>query len=266
MNWSGNHDNYGFTLKELYPDILFTNGDNGTAVILNLEIDSILEKAEIITKNNIVVINGLGLLGLDSLQYLIDKNIPDEQIIIVSNHTNNLKEIIGLKNIQIFSSINKIKIKNSNKIRAIINCTHNPSSLITANNLNVIQNGQPIHVIDVAVPYGLSEIELNKCTNILRQDGGNAYFESGLEFYFNPELCGLTDNILYGCFAETVALSSYVEDSGYKFNCVKSYDFFNVNFKTKEFLKELFKKYKISIAPIAYNFNRKINFLIADIL
>ena len=259
VNWSGMLDNSGFTLHELYPDILFTNGDNGTAVILNFEIDKILEKAEIITNNNIIVINGLGLLGLDSLQYLIDKNIPDEQIVVVSNHSNNLKDIIGIKNIQIFTNIDKINIKNSNKIRAIINCTHNPTSIITATNLAVIQNGQIIHVIDVAVPYGFSETELKKCSNIIRQDGGNAYFESGLEFYYNPELCGLTEKVLYGCFAEAVALSAYVEDIDYRFNCVKGFDFFNVNIKTKEFVKALFKKYNISIAPVAYNFNKKIN-------
>ena len=82
------------------------------------------------------------------------------------------------------------------KIRAIINCTHNPEQIISAEKINHIQNGQSINVIDVAVPYGFPEAEFSKCHNVYRQDGGNAYMNNTLEFFFNPELCALTENVL----------------------------------------------------------------------
>ncbi|MBM2815773.1 MAG: hypothetical protein HW421_2535 [Ignavibacteria bacterium] len=256
VNWDGLLDDMGFTLQELYPHILFTNGDNGTAAILNMEIDSILKKAEIITGKNIVIINGLGLLGLDSLEYLLGKNLTDEQIIIISNHTMDLKELIGDRNISVFPNIKSIKIEDNDKIRSIINCTHNPSSLITADNLQFIQNGQSIHVIDVAVPYGFPEDEYKKCKNVFRQDGGNAYIENGLEFFFNPEICGLTEKIIYGCFAETIALSAYLKENPEELDYIRCFDYFNVNKKTKDFVKSLFQKYGIGNAPEPFNFNK----------
>jgi hypothetical protein len=257
--WDGHLDNSGFTLRELYPEILFTNGDNGTAAILNMEIESIIQKAEIISQNNAVIINGLGLLGLDSLEYLLEKNLFDEQIIVISNHTKDLKELVQNRNINVFSSIPEIKVSDIDRIRAIVNCTHNPTSLITAENLKYIQNGQTIHVVDVAVPYGFPEEEFNQCHNIFRQDGGNAYIEDGLDFFFNPELCGLTENVLYGCFAETVAISTYLKENPEEIEYIRTLDLFNVNKKTKDFVKELFKKYGIGIAPIPFNFNKRIS-------
>ncbi len=285
--WDGHLDNSGFTLRELYPEILFTNGDNGTAAILNMEIDSIIQKAGIISKHDfdvipskeginlwnvrvdsrfhgndnegIVIINGLGLLGLDSLEYLLEKNLSDEQIIIISNHTKDLKELISTRNIKVFPDIKSIEINDIDKIRSIINCTHNPSSLITFDNLKNIQNGQTIHVVDVAVPYGFPEEEYYKCKNIYRQDGGNAYIENGLEFFFNPEICGLTENVLYGCFAETVAISAYLKENPHEIEYIKTLDLFNVNKTSKNFVKKLFKKYGIGIAPVPFNFNKQID-------
>lgn len=258
VNWDGNLDDTGFTLRELYPEILFTNGDNGTAAILNFEIDSILQKTDIISQNNAVIINGLGLLGLDTLEYLLENNLKDDQIIIISNHTKDLKELVQNRQINVFSSIPDIEIDEIDRIRAIVNCTHNPTSLITAENLKCIQNGQSIHVIDVAVPYGFPEEEFIKCKNVYRQDGGNAYVENGLEFFFNPEICGLTENVLYGCFAETIALSSYLKENPEEIEFVRNLDLFNVNTKTKNFVKGLFEKYGIGISPVPYSFNKKI--------
>jgi len=259
VDLDGKLDNAGFTLRELYPEILFTNGDNGTAAILNMEIDSILHKAEIHSGNNIVIINGLGLLGHDSLQYLLGKNLNDEQIIVISNYTKDLKETIAYSNIKVFPNIMSIDIDNLDKISSIINCTHNPISLITADCIDYIQNGQTIYVIDVAVPYGFPEEEFIKCTNVHRQDGGNAFIENGFEFWFNPEICGLTENVLYGCFAETMCLAAYLKENPEEIEYIRSLDLFNVNKTTKEFVKGLFSKYDVGIAPVPLSYMKPIS-------
>ncbi len=259
VDWDGNLDNSGFTLNELYTEILFTNGDNGTAAILNMEIDSILHKAETISNNNSIIINGLGLLGLDSLEYLLDKNLNDNQILVISNHTKDLKQIVQNRQISVYPNITDIEIDKINQISSIINCTHNPISLITAESIDYIQNEQTIYVVDVAVPYGFPEDEFIKCENVHRQDGGNAYIEKGLEFWFNPEICGLTDNVLYGCFAETMCLAAYLKDHPNEMETIREYDFFNVNKKTKEFVKGLFKTYGIGIAPVPLSYMKPIS-------
>ncbi len=244
----------GFTLSELFPNIIFTNGDNGTALILNQEIDFIIEKAGIASKNNSLLINGLGLLGLDSLEHIFEKNLNNEQIIVCSNHTKDLHELLLDRNIRIFPNMSAINHNETTKITGIVNCTHNPASLISAENLRNIQNGQPIYVVDVAVPYGFPEEEFKKCRNVYRQDGGNAFIENGLEFYFNPQLCGLVDNVLYGCFAETLSISAFLNDYPEEIDNIRSLDLLNVNKATKIFVKKLFENYGIGIAknPLSY--------------
>ena len=276
VNWEGNLDDSGFTIRELNPEILFTNGDNGTAIVLEMEINSILEKENIKPENEnqcnllkngykcsgSVIINGLGLLGTNSLLHLIENQFCDKQVIVISNHTKELDALIGEKGVKVYSKIEEIQnhccMENKNHVKMIVNCTHHPSQMITAESISHIQNGQTINVIDVAVPYGFPEEEYLKCSNVYRQDGGNAYIENGLEFFFNPEICGLKENVLYGCFAEIVAISAYLKENPEEIENIRKLDLFNVNKKTKEFVKGLFEKYGIGIAPVPFNFNKRI--------
>jgi hypothetical protein len=275
VNWNGFLDNAGFTLRELYPDILFTNGDNGTAIILEMEIDSVLKNQNISPEfedycdfmgedfkcSGTVIINGLGLLGTNSLLHLIDNQFCNNQVIVISNYTKELDQIIGKRNVKVFTHINEIQnhccLGNKNNVKLIVNCTHHPEQMITAESIARIQNGHTLNVIDVAVPYGFPEEEYLKCHNVKRQDGGNAYIENGLEFYFNPEICGLTENVLYGCFAETMALSIFVKEQPENRVFLNQFDFFNVNIKTKNYVKGLFDKYGIGIAEKPFNFMKR---------
>jgi hypothetical protein len=275
VNWDGNLDNTGFTLRELYPELLFTNGDNGTAIILEMEIDSVLKNQNISPEfedycdfmgdyfecSGTVIINGLGLLGTNSLLHLIENQFCNNQVIIISNHTKELEQIIGTRDVKVFTHINEIEnhccLGHKNNVKLIVNCTHHPEQMITAESISRFQNGQTLNVIDVAVPYGFPEEEYLKCNNVKRQDGGNAFIENGLEFFFNPEICGLTENVLYGCFAETMALSIFVKEKLENREFLNQLDFFNVNMKTKNFVKGLFDKYGIGIAEEPFNFMKR---------
>lgn len=272
VNSEGMLDDTGFTLQAKYPDIIFTNGDNGTSVILEMEVESYLTKENIKPENftycqsckgdlscsGTVIINGLGLLGTNTLLHLIEKQFCDMQVIVISNYTKELDSIIGKKNVQVFTHIKEIKnhccLESSNKVKLIVNCTHHPTQMITSDSISHIQRGQKIHVIDVAVPYGFPEEEFKKCSNVTRQDGGNAFIENGLEFYFNPEICGLTDNVLYGCFAETVAISRFLKENPDSESIIRELDLFNVNKTAKNFVRGLFEKYGIGIAHVPYNY------------
>ncbi len=275
VNWEGQLDDDGFTLRELYPYVIFTNGDNGTANVLDMEVESILQADNIIPEcadscgsmndshqcSGSVIINGLGLLGTNSLLHLIENNYCDNQVIVISNHTKELTEIIGNRKVKVYSHINEIKdhccLGENNHVKMIVNCTHHPTQMISANSISHIKNGKPLHVIDVAVPYGFPEEEYGKCSNVIRQDGGNAYVEHGLEYFFNPEICGLTENVIYGCFAETMCLAAYLKENPNKKEYVNGFDFFNVNKKTKDFVKGLFINYGIGISPKPYNYMKQ---------
>jgi hypothetical protein len=78
-----------------------------------------------------------------------------------------------------------------------------------------------------------------------------------LEFYFNPEICGLTDNVLYGCFAEAMCIGAYLKEYPNQKENLKDYDWFNVNDRTKEFIRKLFQKYNVTTAPVPYNYMKR---------
>lgn len=262
VNKEGLLDNNGFTLKEKYQNILFTNGDNGTSVILEMEIDSVLKKENVVPKTNdnsnkdSIIINGLGLLGTNSLEYLIDKQYSDEQVIVVSTHNKELTEIVKDKNVKLVSHISHLTEhlnKQSSNVKLIVNCTHHPDQILKAENLHDIQTGT-MNVIDVAVPYGFEQEEYSKCKNIYRQDGGNAYIGEGLDYWFNPEILGLTENVIYGCFAEALAIGVFLSENPDLKSTFQDFDLFNVNKKSKKLVNSIFNKYNIGIAPVPYNY------------
>ena len=256
VDFEGNPDKNGKTLSEYFPNVLFTNGDNGTAGLFNKEIDNILEKSGVFSNGYSVLVNGAGILGLDALQHLINREISDDQILVMSSHTQDLKHIIANRNIQVFPNFEELATHNGHSITAIINCTHHPKSIINHQRIQSIQNGQKVYVVDTAVPAGFPEEEYNKCENVYRQDAGNAWIDSGLEYFFNPEIANLAENVVYGCFAETMLLAMYLKEHPDKFNELKKFDFFTVNPETKSFVNGLFDKYNISIAPKPLNFNK----------
>ena len=183
----------GKTIMDWFPEILFTNGDNGTAVILRDEIDGILEKATIGVNRGYVAVLGGGLLGVEAIKHLRAKGLKDKQIKVVSTMSNDIKSIANGTEIGVFDTVANIDVD----VNTLLCCTHNkPLSADDVENLGIK------HVLDVAVPAGFTEEQYFKCKNVYRQDGGNAY-NPYIDFFFDSSIIGLAPKEMYGCFCRS---------------------------------------------------------------
>jgi hypothetical protein len=239
---SGNVVNIKQTLRDRYPDVLFTNGDNGTSFLLIEEVKKIMEKAGIAKNFGKVGILGAGLLGTDVLNYLLSQNLNDNQINIVSLYSSEVKESIGSRKINVFEDLKDIETN----IDLMICCTSN--KLLSADMVDVLGVK---YVLDVSVPPAFVEDEYFKTKNIHRQDSGNAY-NPDLKYYFDPDILDLSPYNMFGCFAEATSLAYNYDEKFFEI------DLFTVNDKTKKIVSVLFEKANFSTHPRPLCFGREV--------
>lgn len=255
IDHKGNSSFKGKSLLQHFPDILFTNGDNGTISLFRMDIDSILSRAKMHTRQISPVVIGTGLLGVATLEYLIELGYPEEQIQVVTRHPANVQKLLWKNGMTIHESSSEI----SPFSNVIFICTHLKSQRLTADQLSIFNQG--IYVLDVAVPYGLPEKEYQRClrmgVDLYRQDGGNAYSEN-IIFDFHPELVGLHEHIFYGCFTEAsiLALELFADEANSKI--FRKLDLFSVNKESRQLVEKLFKKHGFGLPPKPLCFNKEI--------
>ncbi len=225
----------GKQLKELFPDILFTIGDNGTAYLLIQEIVRAFKLAKLnFSDARIAVVGASGILGQQVLTFLLKQNA---QVIAVTS-------VSSLKNFEVHT--NQVKLLNNfedlQNMDVVIACTHKTNFKLSANLVDQIRPaGQKLLVIDVAEPANLSIEEYNKCKGkVIRLDAGNGYspdFKYILEPLFTKFL-HLSPGTTFGCFAEAISLAAAIHRG---LNVVEN-DWFQVNEKNMRIIAELFRQ------------------------
>lgn len=224
----------GATLSELYPDIIFTNGDNGTSVIFTEEIEKMLERANIRPGQGKVALVGAGLLGSSALECLLKKNLEDYQINVISSFSHDIKIAMGYGNFYVHDSIDDL----DTHIDFLICCTH--KNIVTGEKIN---NLEIKYVLDVCAPAAFPENEYLKTKHVTRQDAGNAFNEA-LVYSFNPEVIDSSQNEMYGCFAEGTSMAYYIKNfctTKHLLKC-KECNWFEINKNSQEMVREMFKK------------------------
>ncbi|MEI6378841.1 MAG: hypothetical protein WCO55_04215 [Candidatus Falkowbacteria bacterium] len=243
IDLSGVANKNGKTISEWCPNVIFTNGDCGTADIFNQEIGNLLELAGVSKGYGRVGVVGAGILGTQAIKHLIGLGIDESQIFVVSAYSNDLREAIkGHEDVTIAASLEAM----TNSLDAIICCTH--SNSITKAQLYYVDCK---FVLDVAVPPGFTEEEYVKCKDVYRQDGGNAYSEN-LFYQFDPSGIDLAaDKEMYGCFAEGTALSQYIYKNGYMFQGqnLKNLNWFELSDLNLRIASSLFEQFGFSRHP-----------------
>ena len=243
------------TIQAYYPNILFTNGDNGTAVVLLQEVDDILRRASVIPGHGKIVIVGAGLLGTETIKHLVAEGYRDSQIVIISSYSNDLKELLQGSNIAIYAGLDELDFD----VDVLICCSH--KNLITAEQIRDLGCS---YVLDVSAPAAFPESEYLKCGNVCacsqkvyRQDAGNAY-NAGLEYLFNPQHVDLSEHEIYGCFAEGTSLAHYLVNEGrnYAGKPLAERNYFVVSPEVKKMVSSFFSKVGFSKHPDPLCFGR----------
>jgi predicted amino acid dehydrogenase len=217
----------GAELKALFPDMIFTIGDNGTSWLLLQEVLAAFRKAGLSHASRIGVL-GAGILGtqiVESLQSLGFTNL-------VGLTNNGSFERFGIQVCQVFEQMGKLDL--------VVSCTHSPEAHLTAERVELLrQPEKKLLVIDVSEPSNLSEQEYEKCESIvIRQDAGNA-FAPTLKYVLgciSYRMFRLSRGVAFGCFAEAMALFSALQRG----EPVKTPDWFAINSENMSLVETFF--------------------------
>ncbi|MBI4679624.1 MAG: hypothetical protein HY753_00025 [Nitrospirae bacterium] len=226
----------GKTLKELFPNLLFTIGDNGTMLLLQNETFRALHKSGLTPENSrIAVLGPYGLLGEFMTKPLKAKGF---NIIGAGPNVAGLRKVsndYGIEVCQTFGAMGKVD--------AIVACTHSEKISLNAENVDLVRHtNKKLLVVDVAEPSNLRQPEYEKCRNIvIRQDAGNAY-SPNLKYVLGAisyKMFRLTRGVTFGCFAEAISLASALNRGE---DWIRDIDWFKVNDENMKIVEGLFQK------------------------
>ncbi len=226
-------------LKKLFPNLVFTIGDNGTLFVLKEETIRALEMANLRLKeqSRVGILGPYGFLGKMIVQTLTEKGYD---IIGVGPNISALKRIgreYEIDTCQTFTEMGKVD--------AVVACTHSEKICLNKENVELIRkSGKKLLVIDVAEPSNLRHQEYQKCRDVvIRQDAGNAY-SSKLKYVLGPisyRMFRLTKGVTFGCFAEGLSIASQIKQIEGGEN-IKKIDWMRVNEENMTVISEVFKQ------------------------
>ena len=226
----------GGTLKELFPNMLFTIGDNGTMHLLTTETLQALQKSGLTPQNSrIAVLAPYGLLGSFITKSLVAQGF---NIIGAGNNILGLQNMAKQYNIEICQEFSEM-----GTVDAVIACTHSNKIRLNFENIELIRKkDRKLLVVDVAEPSNLTKEEHGKCNgNVVRQDAGNAY-SPNLKYVLGAvsyKMFRLSQGVTFGCFAETLSLASALNRGEHH---IKERDWFTVSNDNMAVVESLFQK------------------------
>ena len=217
-------------LKEKFPSTIFTIGDNGTVHLLLTDTLRAIERNDISKENGqIAVLGAYGILGEAMVEAL---SVRGYRVIAVGDNISTLAE---LKNIDL-----------------VVACTHKKELQLTGEIIRTIKpKDKKLIVLDVAEPANLSKEEYQKNREfVIRQDAGNAYSKdiSYVLGAFSYKKLSLSKGVVFGCFAEAMAIAS---------NHYEKRDWFEINNSNIEVIAKMFDEVGITV-PTPQCFGNKI--------
>lgn len=225
---------FGQEVKKLYPDVIFTIGDNATMISFVAILDHFLTTMN--QEKDIVVCVGAGFLGNQAIKEFLRHEFKN--IILLSEQKINCFP----EGITVVNSLEKLP----GNIKLLAACSHKyeldppvfkklfaPSAVI----------------VDVCVP---PLVKLNTYQvlpkDVRRYDAGD-FFLPSIEYSFEPKILNFPEaGFWYGCFTELVMLNLALRD-GYD---LSAYNFFEINQKNYDLLKIYLKRERVYIPFINF--------------
>ncbi|MGY5352229.1 hypothetical protein ACXGQW_06665 [Wenyingzhuangia sp. IMCC45533] len=229
----------GTELKKLFPNILFTIGDNGTALAFLKQIEYVSKS---ISKKDPVIVLGAGFLGETAIQYLKEEGY--QKIVVISKH-----RVISNETDLQFTSLDAYAESDAfEKASLFLGCAHNHN--VTKQQLEHICKQQLI-IIDVAVPNAVPKHLIDESDKRFARFDGGDYEIKNLELQFDHQLVGLNfKNEFYGCFTEAFLLA-ITKNKG-------DIDYFKVNKQNIAAVKNMFQKFGDDISVSHKSFGKTV--------
>lgn len=233
----------GAELKAMFPHMLFTIGDNGTALLLCQDIAGALQKAKLSKQSRVLVIGPYGILGTEVTKFLLAEGY---EVLGFGTNPTLLNEFSSNFPIELHSDIAHI-----GKVDAVFACTHSPSAKLTVDAIEHLRHAnKKLLVVDVAEPANLDAATYARCEHVVvRQDAGNAW-SPNLRFVLgkiSSDMLNLAPNSVFGCFAESLTLYRAIFHEHQ--HALLNQNWFQVNRLNMAVLAYNFESNKIQAAP-----------------
>ncbi|MFZ6798865.1 hypothetical protein [Undibacterium sp. Di24W] len=241
----------GTELKAMFPHILFTIGDNGTALLLCQDIAQALHQAKLSSNSRVLVVGPYGILGTEVTKFLLQQGYD---VVGFGTNPTLLNEFSSNFPIELHSEIQHV-----GKVDAVIACTHSQQAKLTVDAIELLRHvDKKLLVIDVAEPANLDAVTYARCEHVVvRQDAGNAWSPE-LRFVMgriSSGMLNLPPNSVFGCFAESMTLYNAIYREHQ--HTLLTHNWFYVNRLNIAVLSYNFDVLKVSSAP-AYCFGQKL--------
>lgn len=241
----------GAELKALFPDMLFTIGDNGTARMLCADVDRAIAQSQL-SQPRILVIGPYGILGSAVSEHLLKAG---HQIVGFGSNPVYLQEFAERTGAAVIHQLDDA----AGEFDLVVACTHSEEARLTAAAAATLRRyNRKLWVIDVAEPANLTRSVYQQVKQVvLRQDAGNAY--SAQLHYVLGRLTSnqlmLAPGTVFGCFAEALALyhSVYREHNP----AALTRDWFDVSALNQALVGEAFRSLRIEV-PAAHCFGERV--------
>jgi predicted amino acid dehydrogenase len=200
--------NNGEEIKEKFPNILFTIGDNGTAMILEDEITSVFKKLKLNSSNcKVGILGAYGFVGEVMVQSFLEKGFT---VVGMGTSESRLKKLSSKYSIDCSSTVGDM-----GELDVVVACTHLGESRLTSDNIDLIRkSGKKLLVFDMAQPPNLDPLEYEKCKDrVIRLDSGDT-FSPKLKYVLGPLGCkatGVPKGVTFGCFGEGIVLATLLK-------------------------------------------------------
>lgn len=193
----------GAELKALFPQMLFTIGDNGTAQLLCEDVDRAIQQSGLHKlRPRILVIGPYGILGSAVSAHLMAQG---HDVVGFGSTPKLLDDFAARTGMPVFHRIEEV-----GQVDLVVTCTHSAEAKLSLAHVQMLRRAQRrLLVVDVAEPANLDAETYARCRSaVLRQDAGNGY--SPLLRYVGGALSWrklhLARGTVFGCFAEAMAL------------------------------------------------------------
>jgi len=245
---------HGEEIKDMFPGLLFTIGDNGTFFLLLSETLRAFNKAGLSPDNSrVCVVGPYGLLGELIIKHLVERKFSIVGLGSSQSRLDKMHEKYGIQTSTTYEDLGKVD--------AVIACTHSKVVKLTKERVDLIRKpNQKLLVIDVSEPSNLTKAEYKKSKDfVIRQDAGNGY-SPNLKYVLGVityKMFRLTRGVTFGCFMEALVWQLAVRNNPTDI-FFRSLDLFNINDENMKIISDLFKKYDVRI-PYPRNFGKRVN-------
>lgn len=233
----------GAALKAAFPDVLFTIGDNGTALLLCHDVQRALRQAGLYPGARVLVVGPYGILGTEVCRFLLGQGYQ----VAGFGTTRALLDEFG----QRFPAVAlHHEVRTVGEVDAVVACTHSAGAKLDLPAIAQLRRARrKLLVIDVAEPANLDAEAYAACRAVVvRQDAGNAsspllHFVLGR---LSSDMLKLAERTVFGCFAEALTLhhAIYSEQQYQRLN----QDWFDVNDANMSVLSQSFQSVGVAVA------------------